>query len=320
MTRFLRDCVFGAGVAALLAGCAGSVGSSLAPQLQSLHAGRPWTLRGTKNTALLYIANADAYSVSIYSDPAWQPVGELLSFSQPWHLCVDAAQDVYVVDLGARRIAEYAHGGVTPIRTFDDSQGEPDACAVNPITGDLAVADSNGPNNSPGDVLVYHSAKRAPKKYIALGFTFYFRLAYDPKGNLVVDGSDKYIYQSYLAELPAGGRAFETLSLDQNIAFGDLAWDGRFMTVAYSAGYSTFIYRLVFSGSNVIVKDSTFLSDAQLNGVCFEMSHSKNPKAIAVIGADARAGTVGEWSYPAGGAATKSIGGFDEPLGVAVSQ
>ncbi len=332
MARFPAAYVYGTALASLLTGCGSGTPASLAPPSQSALATRPaahsarpftgrsWILPGAKSTALVYVADDGASTVSIYSDPAWQPLGALLGFNEPWHLCLDAAQDVYVVDLGTKLITEYAHGSVAPVQTFDDSQGEPIACAVNPVTGDLAVADVNGPNDAPGDVVVYHSAKRSPRKYTVPGFYNYFRVAYDPSGNLIAEGSDKFIYQSYLAELPNGGRAFEPLTLDQNIAWGDLAWDGRFMTVAYSQGESTFIYRLKISGSNVTVKDSTFLSNAELNSTFFEESNSKTPHAIGVVGTNGEAGTVGEWDYPAGGAPNVTISGFDYPDGVVVSQ
>lgn len=40
---------------------------------------------------------------------------------------------------------------------------------------------------------------------------------------------------------------------------------------------------------------------------------------LKVIGPNANGGTVTFWNYPAGGSGTKTIGGFDEPVGATVS-
>ncbi|HET6277099.1 MAG TPA: hypothetical protein VFE16_14315 [Candidatus Cybelea sp.] len=268
-----------------------------------------------KNSELLYVTEIFTGAVDIDLGSTWSKVGDIYPSVNPFSLCVDAAQDVYVVDDTVNQVSEYAHGGVVPIKTLTDHQGNATACAVNPSNDDLAVANNQGPSYAPGNVILYRGGKGSPIKYTAPGFVYYNSVAYDLSGDLFVSGAGG---ASPLAELPMGQKQFETLSLNQTL--GDpqsIAWDGTFLAIADRSNNS--ISRFRISGTKAVFK-----GQAQLYGVdelyefCFAMN--KSGKATAVITADPGSGTVAKWDYPAGGTPTQSISASNGPTGVALSE
>lgn len=333
---------------AILAGCGGGAPSQPAPSTQAAVAAAPllhpatnpqWVLNrlrgtravhvpmgrsrispGAKNSGLLYIASTSATTVNVYSYSRWNAVGELLGFTDPYTMCVDAAQDVYVTDLDGKRIIEYAHGAITPTRTLADHQGEPDTCAIDLKTGDLAVSNLFGPSSgSNGNVIVYRGAKGTPTEYTAKNFVLYFFVGYDDNDNLFVDGRNPSS-DVLLAELPNGKSAFKAISMNATLAFpGGVAWDGKFLAVGDQQ--TNTIYQFKVSRSKATMQGSTALTDASdvfqfwLTG-----SSSKHPQATAVIGADYGASAADKWDYPAGGTPLKTITGLDNPEGAAISK
>ena len=256
--------------------------------------------------------------MNVYVDSTWNQVGELLGFSQPETMCVDAAHDVYVANPGKLRVTEYAHGAITPTRSLADHQGSSFACAVDLKTGDLAVSNLTGPSADSGNVIVYRGAKGSPIEYSVGAFQFFLFVAYDQNDDLFVDGlsgSDT----TFLAELPKGESAFKVLTSNQPIGSpGGVAWDGTFLAVGDQT--TNTIYRFAVKGSKAIVKGSTVLNGAtNLYQLFFEGGTSRHPQATTVIGADAGAGAVDKWNYPAGGTPLKSITGLAEPEGAVVS-
>ncbi len=331
--------------AVTLAGCSGSESSPLGAPSQTMAAARlahpatnpEWLLdrlksepaarvaRGrsrmspsAKNSGLLYIDTYAASAVNVYSSSTWNPVGELLGITAPYSMCVDAAQDVYVVDIGGRRVSEYAHGAIAPIRVLSDHQGEPIACAIDPKTGDLAISNFMGPTSGAGNVIVYRGAKGTPVRYAAPSFGLYFLVGYDDNDNLFVDGLDSSD-EVLLAELPKGKSAFKPINMNVTLGFpGGVAWDGEFLAVGDQDANT--IFRFKVSGSTATRKGSTVLGDAvAVFQFCLTGRSSKHPQATGVIGADTEGNAVDKWDYPAGGTPLKTITGLAVPEGVVVS-
>ncbi|MGC1380805.1 MAG: hypothetical protein WA814_07250 [Candidatus Baltobacteraceae bacterium] len=272
-----------------------------------------------KSSSLLYLGNSANGSVGVYSYPSLNPLGVLLGFTQPYTMCIDAAQDIYVTDFGGGRVIEYAHGAVAPARSLADHQGVPVACAVDPSTGDLAVSNFVGPSSSPGNVILYTGAKGTPTKFTAPSFNNYFFAAYDANGNLFVDGLNAS-GDVLLAELPKGKSAFKAIAMNVTIGFpGGVAWDGAFLAVGDQ--FSNTIYQFKVSGSNATEQGSTTLNDATDVFQFFTTGGStKHPQATAVVGADFGGGAADQWQYPAGGTPVKTITGLDGPEGAAISK
>src|SRR5580700_6686174 len=123
---------------------------------ESAH-GRSWMLPEAKSEDLLYVSNV--YTITVYSYPKGKLVGTLNNFEKPYGECVDAKGNVWITDSSFGKIYEYAHGGTKPIHTVKDPEYVPYGCAVDPTTGDLAVANYSDASDREGNVAVYHKAK-----------------------------------------------------------------------------------------------------------------------------------------------------------------
>lgn len=214
--------------------------------------------------------------------------------------CSDAAGDVYIPEYGPDNIVEYAHGGEHQIAVFADAGQTPASCGTDPTTGDLAVA-NYGTALTPGNIVVYSSPERAPRKYVDPGLYSYWFCAYDGSGNLYVDGSNRH-GQTVLAELPKGGSVFTNTRISKWIRSpGSLQWDGQYMTIVDYVRHS--IDRLVYSGHKLRVTGETHLNAwraAPGQQVAIDGS-----TIVALPKRFTRA--AGLWAYPAGGNPTKIL-------------
>ncbi len=118
---------------------------------------KSWMLPEAKSEDLLYIANV--YTITVYSYPKGKLVGTFKDFYKPYGECVDKNGDVYITDSTFAKIYEYAHGGTKPIHTLKDPGYEPYGCAVDPTTGNLAVANYSDASARQGNLVIYHKAK-----------------------------------------------------------------------------------------------------------------------------------------------------------------
>jgi hypothetical protein len=264
---------------------------------------------------LLYVSDIGAETVDVFSYPAGKPVGTLKGFEEPNGLCSDAKGDVFVTDAYAGEVLEYAHGGTKPIATLE-AGASPVSCSVDPLSGDLAVTDWTNPNNQ-GFIDIFKGASGTPTTVTALYRTFY--CTYDGSGNLFVDGfSNDGI--GALGEVPAGSSSFSSYQFSTVGWPGGMAWDGSHVVVGDQFANKfepsrppNALYQVVISrGSGEILKTITLgggldIVQAWLQGK-------------TVIGPDAANGDAAFYKYPKGGNPTKSITGFDEPIGATVSE
>lgn len=123
---------------ALLAGCGGAQDALSVAQISH---STSWMLPEAKSQDLLYVTGTAAGEVYVYTYPQRQSVGTLSGLERPGGECVDSAGDVFIAARNSKTgvIYEYAHGAPTPMATLTD-RGRPSGCAVDPVTGDLAVA------------------------------------------------------------------------------------------------------------------------------------------------------------------------------------
>jgi hypothetical protein len=306
-------------VSASLAGCGGATPNAAGSANAQAVADHPSRMSpAAKSTDLLYVSMFGDRLVGVYSYSTWNPLGQIDIDANIASMCVDAAQDVYVTD--APSVVEYAHGAVDPIRKLTDHQGKPEACAVDPKTGNLAISNFYGVSgiSSPGSVIIYQRAKGTPTKYTISGFAYYGYLGYDPNGDLFVDGNGSS--NVLLAELPVGKSTFKVLSTNQTIGTeGAVLWDGKFLAVG--DGSINTIYQFKISGSNATVQGFTTLNGAtNVNQIWLTGNSAKHPQATAVVGADYSAESVEKWDYPAGGTPLKTVNVGTPPVGVVVSK
>lgn len=286
-------------------------------------AGPSENLKDAAKQNLLYVSDLTAGKVYMYSYPWGKLEGTLTKLAGPDSICADNAGHVWITESDTSEIVEYAHGGTKPIARLQDTGYWPSDCAVNPKTGDLAVANvftSNG-EGTPGNLVVYKKAAGKPHAFTTTGVNNYMYVTYDSHGNLFVDGFGAY-NDFALAELPAGSSAMTSITIDHDIAAGntaDVKWDGKYLAIA-DAGANA-IYRVVVSGQRGKTMGTTRLGDVSsgyLAHICFPKVTRRTGEAARVILPNNT--TVGYWAYPAGGnmkrRVTKSL---LFALGVAVS-
>jgi hypothetical protein len=324
--------LFGASVAlAVLVGC-NTIGSQSEPSpsnVQWLHrppslAGlngakvirpdrRPaWMAPDVKKRDLLYISDEGTGDVYVFTYPGGKLKGTLTGFADPQGECVDKKGNVWITLFSSQEILEYAHGGTSSIGSLSDPGYLLEGCSVDPTTGNLAAADFAGTNSTSGGVSIYAAAQGTPTTYIDPGLYLVFSLGYDNNGNLFVDGETQVGGSFAFAELPKGSSRFTNITLNKTIETpGSVQWDGTYVTVGDAkAGV---IYQLHISGSKAKVVGTTSLTDS--DGVFQSFIDGTR-----VVGPNVFSANAMFWSYPAGGSPVKTLSGFVDPFGSAVSR
>ncbi len=271
-----------------------------------------WIASDAPTRDLLYVSTC-CY-VSVYSYPQGEPKGKLKGFSIAAGECVDQKGNVFITDEGAARVFEYAHGGAKRIRTYSVGGG-PEGCAVDPTTGNLAVA-TLGPGEY-ARVSVFKNARGNPMTYKDPAFQEYFFPGYDDKGNLLVQGmSQPGTGHTVFAELPKGGSKLKTITLNESIGWpGGVQWDGKYWAVGDQA--APVIRQFTIKGSQGMEVGTTAMGSGA-DDVTQSFIQGRTlivPNVIRGMRAD-----VLFYKYPAGGDATKKITrGLDAADGAAVS-
>lgn len=323
--------------AAFLTSCGGSqppIGAPGAmPQTSAFatHAdrGTSWMRPEAKGQDLLYWSS-NGSSVRVYRYWVRKRVGTLTGFSETWGMCVDPAQDVYIVDYKAEKIIEYAHGEPKRMRVVDDSPYQPVGCAVNPDNGDLAIANHQTGPSGTGNIAIYREAKGKPTLYQDPNLMGYSSCAYDRDGNLLTtDGfySDSG-YGSDFAYLAKDSKRLVTLYATGGSSWdggfdgvGGIAWDGKFFVLdTNSYGGS---YQVTVSGRKLRYAGETYLDRADHPGPIAIYNKAQEGQGTQVIAGwySGSEDIVGYWKYPSGGepiAQIISYGAFI-PVGLAVS-
>lgn len=310
----------------MLSGCSGSeTAGTGAPQLlppnarARADASRSWVAPEAAGENLLYVSN-DAGSVFMFSYPAGKLVGTLTGFDGPSGLCSDAKGNVFVTDTGLQQVIEYPHGSKKPLATLTDMGYYPNGCAVDPSTGDLAVANfAKSPSIGPGSIAIFKGAKGTPTNYSDPAFGEYFFCGYDDKGNLFVDGVNVGTTDSEFAELPNGAKSFTNIKLKRQIGYpGAVAWDGKQLALEDTSVDT--VYRIKVAGSTGTIVGATRFKDSRSDLIAqFSIvGHT----IVVPFGTLRRAvRSIGFWPYPAGGSPTKVIRNLDasELVGTTIS-
>ena len=295
----LSSCV----AAAMLAGCGGSqlpIGAPGAiPQSRAIatHAerGRSWMLPETQSQNLLYVSNDVANEVDVFSYPRGSKVGVLTGFDSPKGECVDGSGNIWIVNQTPPEVIEYAHGGSNPVATLSVPGSSPAGCAVDPITGNLAVT-------SQGDqVSVYINASGTPTTYADSHMNGFGFCAYDSSGNLFVGaGSTR---DGVLVELPNGSSSFMTLTVKpqpKHLHISGVQWDGEYIAaggVAENTNSPSILYRLQVVGSVATIEGVTKLGSPKLAPVAAQFWI----QGKTVVQSTNHGAQIGVWPYPAGG-------------------
>jgi hypothetical protein len=271
-----------------------------------------WMAPDTKKNDLLYISDQGTGDVYVFNYPGGKLKGTLTGFADPQGECVDKKGDVWITLFSGQELLEYAHGGKSSIGSVSDPGYLLEGCSVDPTTGNLAAADFAGMNSTSGGVSIYTDARGTPATYIDPGLYLVFSLGYDNKGNLFIDGENQVGGSFAFAELPKGSSTFTNITLNKTIGTpGGVQWDGKYVTVGDAK--AGLIYQVKISGSSATVVGTTSLTGS--DGVFQSFIDGKKVVGPNVFSANAML-----WSYPAGGSPVKTLTGFVDPFGSAVSK
>ncbi len=292
---------------ATLSGCTKATGGALPPSGAAAATHSSWIAPEAKKKLLLYVSSVLSNDVYVYSYADQKLVGTLTGFEEPYGLCADKTGNVWIVDDGHQQIVEYKHGGASPIATLSDPGEYPEGCSVDPTTGNLAVTNFYSTSGN-GSLSIYAHASGEPTTYSDPSIANFRFCGYDNRGNLFADGANNSSEFAF-AELPKGGSGLTNITLQQNIEWpGGVQWDGKYVAVGDTdAGI---IYRT--NGAGGKVKGSTSLGGS--NYVNQFWIAGKTVVAPSQDGSD-----VGLYTYPAGGAPSKTIS-VEEPFGAALSK
>jgi hypothetical protein len=260
---------------------------------------------------LLYVSNYHNNDVLVFQHD--KLVGTLTGLRGPDGVCPDKAGHVWIVNNLGANIVEYAHGGTSPIATLQDPGVYPLGCAVNPITGALAVTNIFTTGSGQGSVAIYHHASGNPLILTDPDIFYVYFCGFDSAGNLFIDGRDTSGGFKF-AELPRNKYKFKNITLDQTIYFpGAIQWDRKHIVVGdqrYQNSEASAIYQTTGAGGQV-VGTTVFTGARDVVGYWIE--------ATSVIGPDVKLNVVGLYRYPAGGRATVRVHQLDHPYGATVS-
>ena len=277
---------------------------------------------GTTPPELLYVTD-NSYA-SYYAYPQGKLAGKLTGFTSAVGDCADSEGNVFIPDQVAAQVYEYPHGSTKRIADLQ-THVSPAGCAIDPVTGDLAVS---GGAPKGGGVDIFKGAKGSATFYKAPQFFSTQFCGFDAKGNLFVDGLKDTKGNPMFAELPKGSHTFKQITLNATIdGSGGVQWDGKDIAVG---GYippkgnnsKPVIYRFAITGTQGKKVGTTMLG-SPAHFISFQ---------FAIAGATV---IVPNWyfegiknkydvlfyKYPAGGAPTKTLtGGISMPHGAAISR
>jgi hypothetical protein len=260
---------------AMLAGCGGSqppVGAPGAmpqrPAQQGLGVQRPaaeaqqrngasWLAPEAKHRDLLYVPDYNYSVVGVYSYPDAKPLGDL-KVTAPYGVCSDKNGNVFIASAArgqssVSQIFEYPHGGTTPIATLQDPNAEPAGCAIDPSTGNLAVANVYTQGTQNGDVVVYSGATGSPVSYSVPNINQAVFCTYDASGNLYVEGANTRLETTVFGVLRKGQQNFTNFTVNGPVSIWGLASARNNLVVGgyeLSSEDAAYIYQVRVSGSS----------------------------------------------------------------------
>ncbi|HEY3676099.1 MAG TPA: hypothetical protein VGK84_08925 [Candidatus Tumulicola sp.] len=303
----------------LLVGCAanGTGSPAVSSAASNARAAHSWMLPEATTDNLLYVSDLGSANLMVYSyyPNGLKFVGEIGVNPVAWGECVDANQNIWVTAGAAYSsfvLYRYPHGATTPDAVLSDPAGAPYGCAVDPHSGNLAVAaTSEGGKSLP--LAVYKKAAGRATLY-EYPFLYARYLTYDGKGNLFVVGEDNDD-SLLVVELPRGGKNLVPITISQRFdATGGIAWDGKYLAIA-DAGAAT-IYRFKVTGSTATEVGSLPVRGADT----IDQLTVDGNRVIVPSNLTHQAGAVSIYRYPAGGNRLRTLRNFSQPYAAVVSR
>ena len=302
-----RIAIIGVSVALLVA-CGGGVPPAASPASSASRLNNP-------RLPLLYVGDLGTSQVDVLNYPQGKLQFTLTGFGSVNGLCTDFDGDVYVSDGHDGKLVEFNYKGTKRVRTLSDPGYYTQGCAIDPKTGNLAVAVQPMSSN-PGGIAIFRNAKGQPQNYVGYDFFFPSFCTYDYRGDLFFDGSDVH-GMFFFGEQARGSKTLQRITLPQPIEVaGGVKFDGQHVVVDdQGAGYKgSTLYEFSIKGSSATETGTTPLGGS-VDVIGFGLYNNR------VIGPNiGSAPNVMYWAYPKGGKSRKTLTGFTEPVSVVVSQ
>ncbi len=278
--------------------------------------GPSWIEPSARTGPLVYVSDQYEKTVFIYSYPRGKLVGTLSGFGQPDGECADSAGNVWITDGLASKIIEYAHGSTSVKATLSDASNSPYACAVDPVSGALAVVNF-AHNPVPGSLSVYRKARGAPQVYTDGSLDVPFFDAYDSSGNLYVDGITGF-YSPQFALVRFRNKAFTNIELDHGVtAPGGVVVVGRRVNVGDAFRYTHAVYGFSVGGTK-----GRLIGTTHLDGTNVVEEFDIDGSSLVATNIDQTVGSVMVFHYPKGGAPERTFGTrtLEGPVGLVISR
>jgi hypothetical protein len=281
----------------MLTGCGGSqppiAAQGAMPQswVTATHTdrGKSWMLPEAKSGDLIYAAGG-CDAVCVFSYPKGELVGSLTLTGAVRGDCSDSAGDVFITN--DYQVLEYAHGATSPSQTLSVPGGQASACAIDPVTGNLAVVVNDGDKN----IAIYPDAQGTPALYsshltsVACG--------YDNAANLFVSGVGRSA--NAISELPNGASDFSVLSVGGELGNpGQVQWDGKHITYEGLSHRNIRVSRLKISASSATIVGTTRFGGAIQNAYLSGIFGDEILIPYSIRGFQTH--QIGLWAYPKGG-------------------
>jgi hypothetical protein len=296
-------------LASLVTGCVRSSALPVAVTAASHRATTP-----AEENLLLYVSDAGNNDVNFYTWPNLRFRATLTGFGAVRGLCASPTGSIYIVDAQNDDIVRYGHGAQSPSKILYDQGYHPNGCAVDRVTGKLAVTLISESSGQPGVLALFTHAAGRPVYYgIANIFTPAY-CAFDSKGNLFIDGTDKK-GNFALGEMAFGYHSVSTVTLKQTIGVpGGVQWDGTYLVIGDQGTSSkgSTLYQFTIAGGAGTLEGTVPLGESAKVAQFWTGS-------IKLVGPNSGGSEVGIWSYPAGGQPLKTIGGFKKPIAAVVT-
>jgi hypothetical protein len=291
---------------AMLFGC--GIGPQTAPSGTTPNAARTaasWMDPAAAKGPLLYVSDYSNGSVYVYTYPQGKLAGTLSGFENPAGECADAKGNVWISEQTGADLVEYAHGGKKPIAKLSDPDQAPLACAVDSVTGNLAVTHFESLSGGLGSISIFARAKGTPVLYTDGNLPQMFDPAYDKHGNLFVTGEDSSVFK--WAELRRGATALTDIALNVNELCTGVQSGGKDMVIQSADGKT--IRRV--SGHKIV-------GTTKLSGITAGVAEFTLDGSTLI---SAQPGTISLYKFPTGGKPTKTIKAtFTQPDGTALSK
>jgi hypothetical protein len=319
---FHSQLVLAACMAAALPACSSGAGGSGMPAAPAaVSAGSPaqsWIDSKASKGTLLYVSDPGTATVGVFTFPKGRRIGTLKGFTQPMGECVDLSGNLYVTDKAALKIYEFAHGKSKPIQIIDTTPYAPYKCAFNLHGGDqtgyLAHVNAPDTDDPSGSVTILGAGHgdgqlNMTRQFSSIGYICYDQ--HQESANLWLDGLN-YDNSFQMAYFHVHRKKFNDFPFPNSLAApGDVWWDGKLLDIADQSGTSgaSIINRYEIAG------DVTLAGTIDLSQ---QVAQFVTGDSI-LVGSVTAQQSVQFWNYPAGGSSVRTLTGFAQPFGVAIS-